>query len=155
MSQNQLLELAKKTFKVLGKNVNTEDFTNQLVLKKYKNCVIFSVTPTLSECILWHYSGKFYYGGWKNNDASEGEKTGEGLEYLPGKHLYKGQFLAGKKNGNGILKTQNGNIYDGQWIDGVKNGRGTYFEVSSKSIYSGEWKDGKRDGYGILKFSEN
>lgn len=122
-------------------------------MKKYKNCVIFSLSGSSSECILWHYSGKFYFGGWKNNDASEGEKTGSGLEYVPGKYVYKGQFLGGKKNGTGIIKTNNGNIYDGQWVDGVKNGRGAYLEVNTKTLYNGEWKDGKRDGYGFLKFS--
>ncbi|MCB0541565.1 MAG: hypothetical protein KDE33_28930 [Bacteroidetes bacterium] len=45
---------------------------------------------------------------------------------MPGKHVYKGQFLGGKKNGTGILKLHNGNVYDGQWVDGVKHGRGVY-----------------------------
>ena len=106
-------------------------------MKKYKNCIVFSLTANQSHSILWHYSGKFYIGGWKNNDASEGEKTGQGFEYLPGKHAYKGQFLGGKKNGTGITKLQNGNIYDGQWVDGVKSGRGTYLEANTQTLYSG------------------
>ena len=95
-------------------------------MKKYKNCVVFSLGSN-SQTILWHYSGKFYIGGWRNNEPGEGEKTGEGLEYIPGKHTYKGQFLGGKKNGNGIVKLNNGNLYEGQWVNGVKNGRGVYF----------------------------
>jgi len=36
-------------------------------MKKYKNCVVFNLGNS-SQTILWHYSGKFYMGGWKNND---------------------------------------------------------------------------------------
>jgi hypothetical protein len=46
-------------------------------MKKYKNCIVFTFSS--ENCILWHYSGKFYMGGWKNNEPGEGEKTGEGL----------------------------------------------------------------------------
>lgn len=83
-------------------------------------------------------------GGWRTGEPGEGEKDGEGLEFIPDKHVYKGQFLNGKKNGTGILKLTNGNIYDGQWIEGVKNGRGVYLDSATKVIYSGEWRDGKK-----------
>ena len=107
-----------------------------------------------AECILWHFSGKFYMGGWKAGQPGEGEKHGEGLEIIPEKYIYKGQFLNGKKNGTGILKLANGNLYDGQWIDGLKNGRGVYLDAATRVIYSGEWKEGKKDGQGYLKLSD-
>lgn len=34
-----------------------------LNVKKFKNCVLFSINT--EQNILWHYEGKFYYGGWK------------------------------------------------------------------------------------------
>lgn len=76
-------------------------------------------------------------GGWKTGEPGEGEKNGDGLQYIPDKYVYKGQFLNGKKNGSGIIKLLNGNIYDGQWTEGVKNGRGVYLDASTKVVYSG------------------
>lgn len=151
MQQDELLTLAKRTYQAFGINIDLED--KQLCVKKYKNCVVFSITSNTSECILWHFSGKFYMGGWKAGQPGEGEKHGEGLEVIPEKYIYKGQFLNGKKNGTGILKLVNGNIYDGQWIQGLKNGRGAYIDAATRVVYSGEWKDGKKDGQGYLKLS--
>jgi hypothetical protein len=34
--------------------------------------------------ILWHYSGKFYIGGWDGNGKEEGCKNGKGIELIPG-----------------------------------------------------------------------
>ena len=69
-------------------------------MKKYKNCIILAKG---TDTILWNYNGKFYFGGWKNKENGEGEKTGDGLEIVPGKHVYKGQFLEGKRHGSGVL----------------------------------------------------
>ena len=35
-----------------------------LYMKKYKNCIIFK-SPDVKKTIVWHYSGKFYIGGWE------------------------------------------------------------------------------------------
>lgn len=64
-SQNELLDCAKTAFGYFGIDVDID--RNQLSMKKYKNCVVFSLGK-YPQTILWHYSGKFYYGGWKNND---------------------------------------------------------------------------------------
>ena len=32
--------------------------------------------------LLWHFSGRFYVGGW-SDDSKDGRKTGIGLEYYP------------------------------------------------------------------------
>lgn len=48
-----------------------------LNIKKYRNCVYFNAED---RHILWHYTGKFYIGGWNMNcKASEGEKYGDGI----------------------------------------------------------------------------
>lgn len=39
-------------------------------IKKYRNCVHFRVDKEHN--ILWHYLGKFYYGGWKLDINEEG-----------------------------------------------------------------------------------
>ena len=41
MNQDDLLALAKKTYQLFG--VNIEENDQQLCVKKYKNCVIFTV----------------------------------------------------------------------------------------------------------------
>ncbi len=53
--------MAKKTFKVFNIEINDED--QDFTMKKYKNCII--LTKGI-DTILWHYTGKFYMGGWKN-----------------------------------------------------------------------------------------
>ena len=52
----------------------------------------------------------------------EGEKAGEGIEFLPGKYKFKGFFSDGKRNGFGTLFNSNGTVYVGQWGDGLKHG---------------------------------
>jgi hypothetical protein len=69
--------LAKATYKAFGKDVDKEEY--QLCVKKYKNCVVFTINNAPSECVLWHFSGKFYMGGWKSGEGAEGEKHGEGV----------------------------------------------------------------------------
>ena len=69
MSQDDLLEIAKRTFSIFGIDIDADH--NQLCMKKYKNCVVFSLGSN-PRTILWHYSGKFYIGGWKNSDVGEG-----------------------------------------------------------------------------------
>ena len=41
----------------------------------------------------------------------EGEKSGEGFEYLPGKYYYRGNFVDGKRNGFGTMKVINKEKY--------------------------------------------
>lgn len=48
-------------------------------------------------CILWHYDGKVYLGGWQTKYLDEGFKHGLGLEWVPHKHVYYGEFCEGKK----------------------------------------------------------
>lgn len=47
-------------------------------MKKYRNCVIFK-TPDLKKTIVWHFTGKFYIGGWEQSFSGEGKKNGEGF----------------------------------------------------------------------------
>lgn len=50
--------------------------------------------------LVWHYNGKIYIGEWSESTMM---KSGEGMEYLPEKYFYKGQFFNNKRNGTGIM----------------------------------------------------
>lgn len=91
------------------------------------------------DSIVWYYDGSFYLGGWDISLLQEGAKHGKGFEYLPGKHVYRGDFIDGKKHGKGVLKIfslrermnlslEGGVVYDGEWVDGKPNGFGTQIE---------------------------
>lgn len=56
-------------------------------------------------CILWHYGGKVYLGGWQVQYLDEGVKHGLGLEWVPNKYVYYGEYCESKKEGLGIMKT--------------------------------------------------
>ena len=59
--------------------------------------------------------------------TGEGEKSGYGFEYVPGKYIYRGMFKGGKRNGYGIIRILNKKIkgddennhkevfYEGNW----------------------------------------
>ena len=55
--------LAKKICSIFDISVDSDE---QIYLKKYKNCIIFK-TPDPKKSVVWHYSGKFYIGGWDQN----------------------------------------------------------------------------------------
>ena len=78
---------------------------NNLNVRKYSNCIVV-VNGAL--CIVWHIRdqnlGKRYFGGWKNKYFDEGVKEGLGLEWMPGKYIYYGQFHENKRNGIGVMK---------------------------------------------------
>lgn len=40
--------------------------------------------------LIWHFTGKVYLGGWKNQYLDEGCKNGLGLEWWPNKYVYYG-----------------------------------------------------------------
>lgn len=60
-------------------------------VKKYKNCVFFNLGDKNTN-ILWYFDGRFYFGEWQIYVTGEGEKSGEGFEYVPDKFVYQGQF---------------------------------------------------------------
>ena len=100
-----------------------------------------------SKAIVWHFSGKFYIGGWydpqsnnrnaDSNSTTEDQKNGEGFEFVPGKHYYRGEFKNGKRNGYGTMITLDGNIYQGSWVNGEKCGKGVSFEKVTNTMYQG------------------
>lgn len=78
MSSEELIQLGRETFELFGVLIDDDTVLN---IKKYRNCVYFN---TLDKHILWHYTGKFYIGGWSTSGKSpEGEKSGEGMEFYP------------------------------------------------------------------------
>lgn len=53
---------------------------------------------------MWNYDGAVYIGGWNADIGNSGVKQGYGLEYVPGKYVYCGEFAKGQRHGNGILQ---------------------------------------------------
>ena len=72
VSQTELLGLAKHICNTFRIKVESDD---HIYMKKYKNCIIFK-TPDVKKTVVWHYSGKFYIGGWDQNENGEGKKNG-------------------------------------------------------------------------------
>ena len=125
-----------------------------MTVKKYKNCVFFNTEKNHN--ILWYFDGRFYFGEWNVNLMGEGQKSGWGFEYLPGKYYYRGQFFEGKRKGFGTMKILNKEkpvIYEGEWDDGNKNGKGKQIDEYD-ILYEGQWKDGKKNGIGKLKLPD-
>ncbi len=74
-------------------------------------------------CLLWHYDGKVYLGAWAIKYLDEGCKMGLGLEWMPNRYVYYGQFVDNKRNGLGVMK-DNQEVYIGEWRMGEKTGNG-------------------------------
>ena len=74
---------------------------SDLSLKKYTNCVLVVVDNI---AVIWHYSGRVYFGGWRYEVLDEGCRSGLGLEWVPNGYVYYGEFKENKRNGVGIMK---------------------------------------------------
>ena len=59
---------------------------------------------TKNICVLWHYDGKVYIGGWVVKYLDEGCKMGLGLEWVPNCYVYYGEYVDNKRNGLGVMK---------------------------------------------------
>ena len=70
---------------------------------------------TGSLAVIWHFSGKVYFGGWQYHILDEGSKSGLGLEWCPNKYVYYGEFVRNKREGVGILKDSSNRIMAGVW----------------------------------------
>ena len=68
-----------------------------------------------SLAVIWHFSGKVYFGGWQYHILDEGSKSGLGLEWCPNKYVYYGEFVRNKREGVGILKDSSNRIMAGVW----------------------------------------
>jgi hypothetical protein len=66
--------LAKEVYALFSINIRERDEPN-LTIRKYRNCVYFCFQ---NRHVLWHYSGKFYMGGWEKG-REEGGKSGRGI----------------------------------------------------------------------------
>lgn len=71
-------------------------------------------------CIVWHEGkeGKKYIGSWQNKYFDEGEKEGLGLEWVPGRYVYYGQFKANKRDGFGVMRKNDETVVIGFWRRG-------------------------------------
>lgn len=59
----------------------------------------------------------------------EGEKHGQGVEFVPQKYKFKGIFNSGKKSGFGVLISFDGSAYVGQWDNGLRHGAGKQLDT--------------------------
>lgn len=75
-----------------------------LSIKRYSNCVIM-VAKSVS--IIYHYSSKIYLGSWQTIYLDEGVRHGLGLEWVPNKYVYYGEYVNNKREGLGIYKESN------------------------------------------------
>lgn len=71
--------LLKKMDAVMGLQLG-EGELHRLVMKKYKNCIMFDLANPKGYKIVWHYSGKLYIGEWNEVEMF---KAGKGEEYVP------------------------------------------------------------------------
>ena len=55
------------------------------ILKKYKNCLTFSLAKDSNFRIIWHFTGKLYIGEW---DMTNNVKNGRGVEYHANKYYF-------------------------------------------------------------------
>ena len=77
----QVYEIGCQVFRQLG--VGNESLT----VKKYANCVVI-INKNI--CLLVHFEGRIYFGGWEMQYFDEGSRHGLGLEYFPNKEIYYG-----------------------------------------------------------------
>lgn len=136
----------KQLIKLLHLEVKEEGLSG-IIMKKYKNCLIADLPSPQKLKMVWYFTGKLYIGNWSEASMA---KSGEGIEYVPAKYFYRGQFLNDKRNGSGSMVRQGGSLYEGQWFEGEKNGRGKYYDASVRASYEGEWKAGRREGFGYF-----
>lgn len=54
------MKIAEKLCKLLDLPFK-RDKINQIIMKKYKNCLIFNL-PETNKKVIWHYTGKLYVG---------------------------------------------------------------------------------------------
>ena len=62
--------------------------------------------------LLSYFSGHVYFGGWQEG------KSGMGLEVVPGKMVYYGEFRGNRREGYGVLKDWHGSSLLGEWQEG-------------------------------------
>ena len=56
-------------------------------IKKYKNCLVFSLMP-ITKAIIYHYDGDVYFGGISQDEEGRVTKNGAGVEIVKGRHFY-------------------------------------------------------------------
>ena len=72
-------------------------------IKKYKNCIVFSLMPTATKAAIWYHNKDFYFGNVSINEDGKIERNGSGVEVVKDRHFYEGYFINGRKNGRGRM----------------------------------------------------
>ena len=85
-----------------------------------------------------------------------GLPEGNGVMYIDGGNIYKGEFKNGKYEGKGIYyyneEPSKGDRYEGDFKNGKSEGKGIYY-WNDGMRYEGDWKNDKREGKGIYYFN--
>lgn len=85
------------------------------MIKKYTNCTMLIARNV---CMIWHFDGRRYLGGWQSDYLDEGFKHGLGLEWEPRKYVYYGEYVKNKRHGLGLYKDKDGLNCIGYWQKG-------------------------------------
>lgn len=103
-SQEELFDKAVGVLRELGAAC-----LHPITIRKYSNCVLVMVDEL---ALLSYFSGQVYFGGWEEG------KSGMGLELMPGRCAYYGEFRNNKREGYGVLKEWQGCTMLGEWRGG-------------------------------------
>jgi hypothetical protein len=71
-----LIENGKKLFTIFYELFNEETI---FTIKKYKNCIVFSLMPAVTKAIIYHYIGDIYFGNVSLDEKGRIEKNGVGM----------------------------------------------------------------------------
>ena len=72
-------------------------------------------------------------------------RNGRGKEYDSNEGLlYDGDWKNGQRSGQGVEFVNGKKVYEGWWLNGLRNGEGT--EYASDVAWTGVWKKGEKDG---------
>lgn len=99
---------------------------DNLSIKRYTNCTL---VVARSVCLIWHFDGRRYLGGWQTEYLDEGCKHGLGLDWTPNRHVYYGEFQKNRREGLGAFKDRSQQPFIGYWkngrpVDALERGRG-------------------------------
>lgn len=97
-----------------------------MTIRKYANCVLVMVDEI---GLLSYFSGHVYFGGWQ-----EDGKSGMGLEVVPGKFLYYGEFRSNRREGYGVMKDWRGTSLLGVWHEGKSMASSHSFPLKMRSF---------------------
>ena len=81
-----------------------------------------------------------FEGSYKN-----GQRNGNGKDYVKGKLVFEGEYLKGERHGKGKIYNLNGIlIFEGEYLNGEINGKVREYYKDGKLKFDGEFKNDKK-----------